>query len=174
VLVGPPASGKTTLARALAREVDGGLAHVENDALRGLVAGHLHDDGSPRFSEAETRGTYELARRLVRRALERGRPAVRDATNLDADARAATLRAARSTGATGLLVPVQTPEAVRRRRAREAGAAAERAHEALGDRAPGPLRDRHPTVHVDGTADPLEQARALDDRLAEVDGGGEG
>jgi tRNA uridine 5-carbamoylmethylation protein Kti12 len=48
ILTGPPASGKTTVARALAERYDR-VAHVDVDTLRGFITptGHVHPWGPP-------------------------------------------------------------------------------------------------------------------------------
>lgn len=162
LLAGPPLAGKTTLARAIVDVLEPAV-HVENDALRPIVADVMGHE-RPRFGADETQATYEAARRVVQRALEAGYHAVHDATNLDEATRAPVQETARALDAATLVVLVQAPEPVRRSRAHEAGAAARRAHEALGKAAPDPeaLED---ALTVDGTRPPGLHVETVLDRL---------
>lgn len=163
LMAGPPMAGKTTLARALVDALEPAV-HVENDALRRAIVDAM-DRKTPRFDAEETQATYEAARRMVERALEADRHAVHDATNLDRAHRELVLEAARAHGVDPLVVLVQAPEPVRRSRAREAGPAALRAHEALGQARPDADAFEDPVLAVDGTQPPSAHLDAILDRL---------
>lgn len=165
LLAGPPASGKTTLARALARASPARMLHVENDRLRPLVARRLGGESEPRFTERETQATYRLARALIARGLGEDMAVVHDATNLEPDRRAAAVREARSSGAPVLVVAVHAPREVRDRRAERGGPGAKRAHEALGGSGVQALKVQAPTLRVDGTGDPDAAAQRVRQRL---------
>lgn len=84
VTMGLPASGKTTLARALAGRL--GLVHISSDVARKTMAGiaptRRGSDafGSGLYDPAMTRRTYAALRRDAARWLRRGRGVVVDAT----------------------------------------------------------------------------------------------
>jgi aminoglycoside phosphotransferase family enzyme/predicted kinase len=82
--MGPPASGKTSLARALARRF--GLVHLSSDVVRKELAGIAPTDrryepfGRGLYDPAMTRRTYGILRRRAGHWLRAGRPVVVDAT----------------------------------------------------------------------------------------------
>lgn len=158
ILAGPPASGKTTLARHLQDAAPTSPLHVENDALRPLVAKTL-TGAPPRFSRHETNATYRLAHRVCAHALANGQPIIHDATNLTPQHRAPLLEAARCHEATPRLVILETPRNVRHHRAQDAPGA-QQAHAALGTRTPTET-DAVPILRVDGTKPPNQVARTL-------------
>ena len=101
--MGLPASGKTTLAEALARRLD--LVHLSSDMVRKELAGLRPTEragGVARqqlYSAAMTRRTYTTLRRRAVRWLRRGRSVVIDATFGQAAERAGMHRLAARTGA---------------------------------------------------------------------------
>jgi uncharacterized protein len=91
VLVGPPASGKSTLAGRLARQLP--AAVVQSDAIRkALVA-------APRYTPDEHQQVFAAAHAEAARLLRLGRHVVFDATNLEAAPRRALAAIAADGGA---------------------------------------------------------------------------
>ena len=103
VVMGLPASGKTSLAQALARRL--GLVHLSSDVVRKQLAGLRPTDrgvagfGEGLYSPAMTRRTYDALRRRAGRWLRSGRSVVLDATFSQPDERAAVRRLATRLGA---------------------------------------------------------------------------
>ena len=103
VTMGLPASGKTSLARALARRL--GLVHLASDVVRKELAGLQPTEhggagfGQGLYDPATTRRTYATLRRRAGRWLRRGRSVVLDATFGRVAERAAVRRLAARTGA---------------------------------------------------------------------------
>ena len=83
-VLGPPASGKTTVARALAGRL--GLVHLSSDVVRKELAGLPPTEpcaapyGKGPYSAEMTRRTYATLLERAGRWLRRGRPVVLDAT----------------------------------------------------------------------------------------------
>jgi predicted kinase len=108
VLVGPPASGKSTLARLLAARLPAVL--VQSDAVRkALVA-------QPTYTPAEHRRVFGEAHRQIVRLLRAGQHVVFDATNLAEVHRRVLYRIAGACGARLLIARLAVPEAVARTR----------------------------------------------------------
>lgn len=108
VLVGPPASGKSTWAAANFRPEQVVCA----DTLRGVVGEHELD-------LAATDDAFELLDRIVTARLGRGLTTVVDTTGLDVGRRRSYLAAARSNGASAVVVRFETSAAECKRRNRE-------------------------------------------------------
>ncbi len=91
VVCGPAASGKSTLARELARRSD--LRVVSSDALRKRMAGLAATDraGPELYTAERTRATYEMLARETEAALQEGRGVIVDATCRSRGDRAALL-----------------------------------------------------------------------------------
>jgi uncharacterized protein len=122
VIMGLPASGKTTLARALAGRM--GLVHLSSDVLRkhlgGLRANVHRFDGFERglYSRSMTRRTYAMLTRKAARWLRHGQSVVLDASfGLPAE-RAAVRQLARRTGARLVFVVCRADEGLIRLRLR--------------------------------------------------------
>ena len=81
VLVGVPLSGKSTLARALAREATTALTLVENDALRARLAQGF-GRAAPAYDAEENFLVHRVSTVLLERALRAGAGVLLDATNL--------------------------------------------------------------------------------------------
>lgn len=126
VTMGLPASGKTTLAHALARRL--GLVHLSSDVIRKELAGLAPTDrqevpfGTGIYSTAATRRTYAALRRRAARWLRAGRSVVLDATFGQRAERAALPRLAARSGARLVVLYCQADDAtlVRRLAARPA------------------------------------------------------
>lgn len=120
MVMGPPASGKTTLASALAGQL--GLVRLSSDLIRKDLAGRCPTDrrreafGQGLYTAAMTRHTYAAIRRRAARWLERGRSVVLDATYGQADERAAVRRLAARHGARLVVLQCQVDEATIRAR----------------------------------------------------------
>ncbi len=119
-VMGLPASGKTTLARALAGRL--GLVHLNSDVVRKELAGsrptEQHDDryGEGLYRAASTRRTYAAMRRRAGRWLGRGRSVVLDATFGDVHERSALARLARRRAVPLLVVECTADHAELQRR----------------------------------------------------------
>lgn len=160
LMSGVPLSGKTTLATALARHAASPVVHVENDRVRGHVVDAL-GRSAPRFDDPETARTYRTAHALADRALEAGRHAIHDATNLTEATRSQAYRIARAHAVPVCVVFVSTPDPVRADRADDGGQAAQQAHAALGAREAAHESCSIPHVIVDGTRNPARTALKL-------------
>jgi uncharacterized protein len=120
VTMGLPASGKTTLARALAGRL--GLVYLSSDVLRKRLAGlrptEHRFEGYQRglYSRASSQRTYALVRRRAARWLRRGRSVVLDATYGRAQQRAEIRRLARRMGVPLVFLVCQADEGVLRAR----------------------------------------------------------
>jgi predicted kinase len=126
-VLGPPASGKTTVARALAGRL--GLVHLSSDVVRKELAGLPPTDhcdvpyGKGPYSAAMTRRTYAALLERAGRWLRRGHPVVLDATFGRPAQRAALQRLARRCRARLVVLVCRADEA--RLRARLAARASE-------------------------------------------------
>lgn len=112
VLCGLPFSGKTTLARQLARQLD--LVHIEVDAVhqeRGLLA------MGQSIEPADWFAAYLRSLRRTARALRQGRSVIFDATSHRREHRDRLRRLAQEHGATMTIIFLDVPreEIVRRR-----------------------------------------------------------
>ncbi len=108
LLSGLPGAGKTTFARALAEALD--FEHVESDAVRTGLAAH------PAFTPAENAAVFDTVEARARAALQAGRHALVDATNLSSRDRKRFLRLARQMDATLIPVRLTAPDATIRER----------------------------------------------------------
>jgi predicted kinase len=72
VFCGVPGSGKTTIARKLCEEMNGGV-HVQTDVVREMIA-------RPNYTGAESSFVYDSCVQIARVALSRGRPVILDGT----------------------------------------------------------------------------------------------
>ena len=103
VVMGLPATGKTTLAHALAGRF--GLVHLSSDVARKKLGGLRPTAHRPEsyerglYSRSMTRRTYAVLLRRAARALRRGQSVVMDATFGQLGDRAAVRQLARRTGA---------------------------------------------------------------------------
>ena len=120
VTMGLPASGKTTLARGLARHL--GLVHLSSDVVRKSLAGLRPTDrrvaafGRGIYGQSMTRRTYATIRRQAQRWLQRGCSVVVDATFGQVAERDAIRRAAARSGARLCVLVCQVDQATIRRR----------------------------------------------------------
>ena len=108
MLSGLPGDGKSYLARRLAEAC--GAEVVESDAVR------LRLTGKPRFTRAENRRVFDVCHALIERLLSEGRTVIMDATNLVEAHRGTVYAIAEGTGARLIIVRVDAPEAIARRR----------------------------------------------------------
>lgn len=115
MLVGPPASGKSYLARLLVGRLDAVL--VQTDSLRKTMF------RQPRHTGGENAAVYGEAHRRIARHLKTGRTVVFDATNLRESSRRTVYRLAEGAGARLLIAMTYVPvESVLQRLAgRDAG-----------------------------------------------------
>ena len=111
LLSGLPGTGKTTFALALAEVLD--YEHVESDAVRRRVA------PKPTYSHFESTAVFALVERAAANALQAGRHALIDATNLTVRDRRRFVALAAASAGRFVAVRVVAPEGeVRRRLAR--------------------------------------------------------
>lgn len=108
LLSGLPGAGKTTFAHALAEVLD--FEHVESDAVRRGLAPR------PAYTPPENGLVFETVEARARAALEAGRHALVDATNLSNRDRRRFVRLARRLDATLIPVRLTAPEATIRDR----------------------------------------------------------
>ncbi len=144
LITGPPASGKTTLAHALAGRL--GLVHLSSDLIRKELTGHGPTDhrrasfGQGLYTGAMTRHTYAWLLRRAVRWLDHGHAVVLDATYSQATVRAAVRRMAARRGVRLITVHCQADEGVIRARL----AARERDTQAVSDA----RLERWPALHA--------------------------
>ena len=108
LLSGVPGAGKTTFAHALAQRLE--FEHVESDAIRRTV------NPSPAYTPEENAAVFNTVETRARAALEDGRHALVDATNLSNRDRRRFLRLARSLDATFVAVRITAPDDTIRKR----------------------------------------------------------
>ena len=124
VLVGPPASGKTTLRRRLVAAGLPAARVVSLDELRRQVAARVEAAGGPvRSPEEWTKHALRLAARLRLELLADGAGYLADATHLLSSERAVHLQGAAQAGlpAVALLLPDLPLEVLRERNAGRTG-----------------------------------------------------
>ena len=167
VIMGLPASGKTTVARAVARRL--GMVHLSSDIVRKRLAGLTptthQDEPFERgvYSRWMSRRTYAGLRRQARRWLRRGHSVVLDATyGLPAE-RAAIRQVALRTGARLLFVECSADDDTLRARLASRQNAPDRVSDARLDLWPAlrgaftPPNEVPDALCIDTTR-PLEQA----------------
>ena len=162
LLSGLPGAGKTTFAHALAAALD--FTHVESDALRRAIS------ATPSYTPDESAAVFAQVERLAAAALEAGRHAVVDATNLSNRDRKRFPRLADRTAATLIAVRITVPEDVIRERLANPRAGFSQATNAIYDL----MRDRAtrftpPSIVVD-TRFPLAPSIDLVLRLVHDEG----
>jgi len=108
LLSGLPGSGKTTFARALSPTLE--FAHVESDAIRRSLG------PQPSYSQLESGIVFARVEAEARKALDAGRIALVDATNLTTRDRRRFLKLADASGARLVLVRLVAPEGTVRER----------------------------------------------------------
>jgi hypothetical protein len=120
VVMGLPASGKTTIARAIARRL--GLVHLSSDIVRKRLA-RLHPTSHVNvpfergvYSRDMSRRTYSMLRRHAARWLQRGYSVVLDATYGQPVERTALRHLARRAGARLVFVVCQADDVTLRMR----------------------------------------------------------
>ena len=108
MLVGPPASGKSYLARRLAERLDARL--LQTDVLRRSMF------EQPRYTTSEHAAVFAKAHRRIRRLLSQGKGVIFDATNLQESSRRVVYRMADAAQASLLIVLTYAPvEAIEQR-----------------------------------------------------------
>ena len=108
LLSGLPGTGKTTFARALSERL--AFEHVESDEIRRGLA------PLPTYTSGESAAVFAKAEAMARAALEAGRHALLDATNLTQRDRKRFVRLARNLQAPIVAVRVTAPDATIRER----------------------------------------------------------
>jgi hypothetical protein len=160
LLSGLPGSGKTTFARHLATWVD--ALHLESDAIRFEFA------GTPAYTASENAHVFATLERRAAAALEAGRHAIVDATNLTQRDRKRFLRLATRQEAVLVAVRVIAPDAVIRERLARPRDGYSQATIAIYERMAGrPQAFAIPAVVVD-TSFPLGPSLELVARLLRV------
>lgn len=111
MMAGPPLSGKSTLAKEIARRAFEPTLLIENDVIREQIV-----SAPPKFTITEHRRVYNVSWELIRLALANHCNVVFDATNRTDSGRAGAYAAASEHSARVLVIFVTTnPEALFRR-----------------------------------------------------------
>lgn len=108
VLSGLPGSGKSTVAHALVTRVP--VALLQSDRLRKLLI------PTPEYSPEEHERVFGAVHVVLERLLRAGIPAILDATNLTERERRPLAEIAQRAGARAVIVGVEAPEQIVRRR----------------------------------------------------------
>ncbi len=171
LVTGPPASGKTTLAHALAGRL--GLVHLSSDLIRKELAGRHPTDhrrepfGQGLYAGAMTRRTYAWLLRRAARWLDHGRAVVLDATYGQATVRAAVRRMAARHGARLIVIHCRVSEGTSRARL----AARERDAQVVSDARlelwPALRAAYIPPCELPGVVE-VDMTMSLDDAVAKV------
>ncbi|MFN0070520.1 MAG: AAA family ATPase [Chloroflexota bacterium] len=104
ILVGPPGTGKSTLARGI-RDATG-AAIIQSDAIRKALV------PAPTYLPAESAWVHRVAHQRLQQKLSRGLDAIADATNLRRAHRRVLYAIASARGARSLAVVTWAPESV--------------------------------------------------------------
>lgn len=154
IFVGIPLSGKSSVARALARAATTRTVHVENDALRERISQALGQE-APSYDRRENFLTYQTAWRLVGLGLDGAANAIHDATNFTEAGRRGAYHEAELRGAPVVVVFVHTERAVTDARAGILPDTRQEAYAKLGRKQPNPEACSRSSLLLDGAA-PVE------------------
>lgn len=151
MMAGPPLSGKTTLAKEIARRTLEPTLLIENDTVRDQIV------SAPKFTAAEHRRVYNVSWELIRLALSQHCNVIFDATNRTDDGRAGAYAAASEHNARILVIFVNASPKTLTARYRSVKSERQRAFDKLGDDTYNPKECSvsHTSVESDGPAGAL-------------------
>jgi hypothetical protein len=162
LLAGLPGSGKTTFARRLAART--AADHLESDAVRRQLA------PNPTYTTNESAAVFAQVERGARAALQSGRHAIIDATNLDAKDRRRFVQLAERLGCPLIAVRLTASEELLRARLSAPRSGNSQADESVYEAMRGRLhRFTTPSIVVDSRFDPAAAVALLDRMLHDRD-----
>jgi predicted kinase len=139
IMVGPPLSGKTTLAKEIALRASEPTLLIENDAVREHIASEMKL-AAPKFTAAEHRKVYNVSWELIRLALSQHCNVIFDATNRTDSGRVGAYAAASEYKARILVIFMKVSPEILSARYHSVKSERQKAYDKLGTEAYNPKK----------------------------------